>query len=179
MAAAPQKIREATFQMLYSFDLGNNTEDAIVELISKELTLPKSVAKTVKERVKAILTHLKEIDALIAKVCHSYEFERIHTVERNILRLGIYELLYDPSIPEKVVFAECMRLATKFSAEEAGAFIHAILDAVVKTRAGEPLNDKKLKEIAKAAEKSEREIQHVIEALGDNKSSGNLKKSDE
>lgn len=167
MAVPPQKLREATFQMLYGFDLGASTDEAIIALISSELELSKSTAKIVKDRVKVIQSHLKEIDALITKVCRSYEFERIHTVERNILRLGTYELIYDPTIPQKVVFAECMRLATKFSAEEAASFISAILDGIIKTKAGSPVDDKELNRAVKAVEKSEREIQHVIEAIED------------
>ena len=165
MAVAPQKLREATFQMLYSYDLSRTTDDAIVELLSNELTLPKSVLRNVQQRVMEIRSHLKEIDALIAQTSHSYEFDRIQTVEKNILRLGAFELLHDPSIPQKVVFAECMRLATKFGTKESSAFINAILDAIVKKRDGTAVDSGEIDKIANEMEENEKEIKRVIDTM--------------
>jgi N utilization substance protein B len=165
MAVAPQKLREATFQMLYSYDMSHTSDDAIVELLSHELTLPKSVLRTVQQRIMDIRGHLKEIDALIAQTSRSYDFERIQTVEKNILRLGIFELLHDSSVPQKVVFAECMRLATKFGTKESAAFINAILDAIVKKREGTAVNSDEIDKIANEMEENEKEIKRVIDTM--------------
>lgn len=165
MAVAPQKLREATFQMLYSYDLGNTTDEAIIELLSGELALSKSVMKTIQHRVKQIRSHLKEIDGLIAATSHSYDFERIHTVERNILRLGAYELLYEKNTPQKVVFAECIRLAAKFSTKEAAPFINAILDAIIKKQEGNATNTKEIDNLAKEFEKNEIDLKNAINTM--------------
>lgn len=151
--------------MLYSYDLGNTPDAAIVEMLSDELALPKSVVKTIQERVKAIRSHLQEIDKLIAHTSQSYEFERIQTVEKNILRLGIYELLYTPEIPQKVVFAECKRLATKFSTKEASIFINAILDAILKRRQGTPVDKHHIDQVAHDLEESEKNLKEAIDTM--------------
>lgn len=174
MAVAPQKLREATFQMLYSYDMSNATDEGIVELLSAELALPKSTMKTVQQKVRNIQSHLNEIDALISETSHSYDFERIQKVEKNILRLGIYELIYDPSVPQKVVFAECMRLATKFSTKEAASFINAILDAILKKREGIHVSPDDIAHHSTKMDESEREINDVIKNLPKKKGDDDL-----
>lgn len=165
MAVAPQKLREATFQMLYSYDMSHTSDESIVELLSSELALPKSVIKTIQQRVRTIQKHLQEIDNLIADTSKSYDFDRIQKVEKNILRLGVFEILHDPTIPKKVVFAECMRLAAKFSTKEAASFINAILDAIIKKREGAVVNSNEIDTIAKEMEENEKEMKHVIDTM--------------
>lgn len=165
MAVAPQKLREATFQMLYSYDMSHTSDDAIVELLSSELTLPKSVLRTIQNRVHTIQGHLKEIDALISDTSLSYDFDRIQKVEKNILRLGVFEILYDDTIPQKVVFAECMRLAAKFSTKESSSFINAILDAIIKKREGSTVSSLEIDQIAEQMAESEKEIKNVLTTM--------------
>ncbi len=137
MAVAPQKFREVVFQLLYAHDLGRGTDDDMLNLIAQELELSKKNVKEAQARVHLVLAELDKIDALIAKTSHSYAFERIQTVERNILRLGVYELLNDPLVPNAVAIAEALRLARKFSTKESALFVNAILDAIHKSMVGE------------------------------------------
>ena len=83
----------------------------------------------------------EEIDALITKHSQGYGLERIPRVERNIVRLGIYELLFVPEVPQKVAIAESMRLARKFSTKEAATFVNAIMDSVYQSLEKEGLSD--------------------------------------
>nr|NGX48373.1 hypothetical protein [Chlamydiota bacterium] len=62
-----------------------------------------------------------------------YELERISRIERSILRLGLYELLYT-DLPDKVAITEAIRLTRKFATAEGGAFVNALLDAIYKDR---------------------------------------------
>lgn len=140
MSLPAQKFREIVFQMLYSFDMGKAQDEPMAELLSNELAVAKSSVKAAQERVRDLLSRIDEIDALIAKTSHSYEFERIQSVERNILRIGVYEILHDPSIPPKVAIAEAMRLARKFSTKEAASFVNAILDCIYKGSQGEAID---------------------------------------
>lgn len=149
MAVPVQKLREIVFQMLYSTDLGRSTDENMLDLLTKELAVTKKVVKDVQARVHLIREQIKEIDALIAKTSKSYEFERIQSVERNILRLGAFELLYDSTIPPKVAIAEALRLARKFSTKESASFINAILDAIYKSSIGEKFDPKVLAQSAK------------------------------
>ncbi len=141
MAVPAQKFREVVFQMLYSHDIGRATDESMVDLLSHELAVTKKVVRDAQDRVHQICAHQEDIDAKITATSHSYAFERIQSVERNILRLGVYELLFDQSIPFKVVMAEASRLAKKFATKESASFVNAILDAIYKANMGEPIDN--------------------------------------
>lgn len=140
MSVPAQKFREAVFQMLYSLDIGRSNHDDIIELIMHELKIPKKAAKEALSRAQMILKKLSEIDAMISKTSQSYTFERIQSVERNVLRLGLYELFFDEAIPSKVALAEALRLTRKFGTKESASFVNAILDTLYKQSLGEPVD---------------------------------------
>ena len=98
---------------------------------------------------------MTEIDAVIAKTSQSYAFERIQSVERNILRLAVYELLYDPEMPPKVALAEAVRLTRKFGSPEAAAFVNALLDGIYKSSQGIKISHVEIDQSATALQKSE------------------------
>lgn len=137
MTVPQQKFREIVFQMLYSFDVGHTSEADIGELLMKELAVTKKTVLKAQEKVQDIIAIEEELDRMIAQASLSYEFSRIQSVERNVLRLGLYELLFDKTIPPKVAISEAMRLARKFGSPESGAFINAILDTIYKASLGE------------------------------------------
>lgn len=132
-----QKFRETILQMLYSFDIGQSDEEDIVILLMKELSITKKSAKTAFERARQIQSKWIEIDPIIAKISQSYDFERIQSIERNVLRLGVYELLYDETIPPKVAISEAIRLTRKFATPESASFVNAILDSIYKINQGQ------------------------------------------
>lgn len=135
MSLPQQKFREIVFQMLFSIDMGQASEEDMLPLLMAELSVTKQSVRKAQERVRNLLTRQSEIDALIAKSSTSYSFERIQSVERNILRLGIFEMLYDDEVPPKVAIAEAVRLTRKFSTPESGHFVNAILDSIYKESA--------------------------------------------
>lgn len=145
MSIPAQKFREIVFQMLYSYDMGRATDENMLDLLTQELAVTKKIARDAQMRVHLIRSHLKEIDSLITATSHSYNFERIQSVERNILRLGAFELFFDKDIPYKVAMAEALRLARKFGTKESGIFVNAILEAIFKSSQGEPIDTVKLK----------------------------------
>lgn len=130
MALSQQKFREIVLQMLYSIDIGESEEDNLIELIAHELAIGKKSCKEAFLKASKVLSCREALDALIAMSATSYEFDRIHTVECNVLRLAVYELLLDEKIPAKVAIAEGIRLTKKFSTPEAVSFVNAILDCI-------------------------------------------------
>jgi transcription antitermination protein NusB len=146
MAVPQQKFRELVFQMLYSYDTGKGVNLDNQLLLMKELAVTKKTVFLAQDRIDLVKAKIPELDKIISKASHSYKFERIPSVERNILRLGIYELMFDESIPPKVAIAEAMRLARKFSSPEAGAFINALLDHIYQAKLGEKGSLDKLQE---------------------------------
>lgn len=151
MALPPQKMREAVFQLLFSYDTGFSEEQNSIALVMKELQIARSNAYQALEKAALINQKLPEIDICIGEAVHSYAFERIQSVERNILRLAIFELKMDQTIPPKVVISEAMRLARKFSTPESANFINAILDNIYKRMLGEKVEshtlDKSVRDI--------------------------------
>lgn len=165
MALPQQKFREVVFQILYCLELGGSEKDEIIALIMKELEITRRAAREAYERVEKILSEKNEADEILKRISTSYSFERIQTVEKNILRLSIYELLHDEALPKKVVIAEGMRLARKFGTPESANFINALLDAVYKESLGEPKDLDKIKLLAETLQKNEDQIQEKMETL--------------
>jgi N utilization substance protein B len=137
MPLPPAKFREIVFQLLYARDFHPSDEDETIEMVMRELKVAKPHLRKAMERVLAIEEKLPLIDKEIAKASKSYDFERIPRVERNILRLGAFELLFDPSIPFLVAFAEAIRLTKKFSTPEGSTFVNAVLDAIYQEKKSE------------------------------------------
>lgn len=88
-------------------------------------------ARTVLEGIEA---HRAEIDLLIEERAEGWHLERLHAVDRNILRLAIYELLYRDDVPPEVAIDEAVELAKRYGTERSPAFINGILDHIYKER---------------------------------------------
>lgn len=135
MPLPPQKFREAVFQILYSQDFEIGMEEEMVPFMMQELKTTRRAMADAHARAGLVSAKLGEIDPLIAAGSTEYAFERISRVERTILRLGLFELLWDDSIPPKVAIAEAIRLCRKFGTPESSQFVNAILDGVYKKNA--------------------------------------------
>lgn len=144
MPLSPQKFREIVFQLLYSQDVAHPDEMLMTELMMGELAVSKKNVRLAQERVSSIRDQLPAIDEKISSVTVSYDFDRIQTVTKNILRLAVFELFFDPSIPPKVAIAEAIRLSRKFSTPESAAFVNALLDHLYRQSRGEEGNQQKL-----------------------------------
>ncbi len=130
MALPPQKFREIVFQILYIESFPFSQEEEIISMLMKELKVTKKAVMQAKEKAKEISLKLPEIDQKIEKLSDNYTFERISRVEKTILRLAAYELLFDASLPSQVAFAEASRLTKKFGTKESAQFVNAILDRI-------------------------------------------------
>ncbi len=129
MALAPQKMREVIFLLLYSSDFSPTEAADMTDMLMHELSIAKSSVRTALAKCEEIQAKLPEIDTLLATYSDAYALNRIPRVERNILRLAIYELLLDPKLPAPVIISEAIRLTKKFATPEAISFVHAILGA--------------------------------------------------
>ncbi|CAM0117345.1 transcription antitermination factor NusB [Rhabdochlamydiaceae symbiont of Dictyostelium giganteum] len=129
MSLPKQKLREIVFHLLYSDHFEPFQEDNIFFLMEYHKTTKKYLFMA-QDTVKAIRTSLEKIDELIQKYATGYEFDRIPQVEKSLLRLGIFEILYDQETPPKVAISEAMRLTRKFATTEGSGFINAILDTI-------------------------------------------------
>jgi transcription antitermination protein NusB len=89
----------------------------------------------VREVIGGLEEKLPEIDRIIAQRAEGWRLERLHSVDRNILRLAVYELCYREGIPPQVAINEAVELAKKYGGEHSPAFINGILDRIWKERA--------------------------------------------
>ncbi len=134
MAISQQKLREIVFQLLFSQNFTALEEDEVTDFMMQQLKVTKKVMKEAEGKCQKISSKLEEVDALIAKYCDSYAFKRIAEVEKSVLRLAIYELCYESSLPPKVAIAEAIRLTRKFATAESAGFVNAVLDAIHQDR---------------------------------------------
>jgi N utilization substance protein B len=136
MAIPKQKFREIVLLLLYSHDMTAEENKDAVSMVMETLSVTKKAVMEAYERVNHVLSRLPEIDKLIEATALSYAFDRIQRIEKNVVRLGIYEMLFDDEVPPKVAIAEAMRLARKFSTPEAASFVNALLDTLYKKQEG-------------------------------------------
>ena len=116
--------------MLYSQDFGGG--DEVANMLMVQLAVTKKSVRQAQELMGQIVEKKEALDAVIRLHAQEYEFDRIPRVERNVIRLGVYELLFAKQIPPKVAIAEAIRLSRKFATPEAAHFVNAVLDSVYK-----------------------------------------------
>lgn len=80
--------------------------------------------------IKGVINNLDEIDKYIIKYATDWPLEQITTIDRNILRIGVYELIFDKDIPEKVAINEAIEIAKNFGGESSGRFVNGVLGAI-------------------------------------------------
>jgi len=128
--ARRSRAREIALQALYQRDQNKtmSQEDALAFLV-RRLTEPELV-ELGKALYLGTVEHLKEIDQRLAKVADNWSVDRMAIVDRNVLRLGIYELYHGPDVPFKVVLDEAIELAKRYGSEESPGFVNGILDKI-------------------------------------------------
>jgi len=129
--------RSAIIQTLYELDFNNFTQKDYLVLLENNLNEFWPVIKDQefsKKLLKGIMEYKEKIDKLIEKYAPEWPISKINLVDRNILRLGIYELLYGDSqeVPPKVAINEAIELAKEFSGETSGRFINGVLGSIYK-----------------------------------------------
>jgi N utilization substance protein B len=130
--------REAAVQFLYQVDLHSGESpldtDAFWALRSGPEPKP-PVARTrifTEQLIAGVTAHLSEVDELITKYAANYQLGRIAAVDRNILRVAIYEMLFSPDVAPVIVINEAIEIAKKFGTEKSGGFVNGILDRIRK-----------------------------------------------
>lgn len=138
-----RRARKQILKLLYqrdlqggSMDLWDLYQDWLEEWRERhpELTISEDRLVYVQDVLKGIDAHRDELDREIAERASGWRLERLHAVDRNVLRLGIYEMLYRGDIPPEVIVDEAVELAKAFGTERSGSFVNGILDRVWKER---------------------------------------------
>ncbi len=125
-----RRSREMAVQVLYQVDMAQSDIGEALRLFCKHFKAPESIRDFANELVNGAHEHREEIDTLIRRFSENWRLERMPTVDRNILRLAIFELLYRPDIPTKVSINEAVDIGKKYGSEDSGSFINGILDRI-------------------------------------------------
>ena len=127
------KAREYVLQMLYQVDITRGLWQETLKSFWENSPQPKDSQELrdfSAQLLEGVIEHLQEIDKKISKYAANWQLERMAFVDRNIMRLGCFELLFRQDIPPKVAINEAVELAKKYSGIESGKFVNAILDQV-------------------------------------------------
>jgi len=131
--------RTIAMQTLYQWDFNNQKEgnlDSLLEYNVKEFAPGFNDEGFAKHLIEGVTKNIKEIDEAIRKYATEWPLEQITIIDRNILRLGIFELKYDPDIPSKVAINEAIEVAKTYGGESSGKFVNGVLGAIYKEMEG-------------------------------------------
>lgn len=148
--------RTMAMQVLYEWDFRGQEAvrlPEVVALVKEEFAPSFDDGGYVEQQVQTIVDRLPEIDEIIKTFTPNWTLDTMTIVDRNILRLGVYELRFDEAIPSKVAINEAIEIGKKFGGEASGKFVNGVLGAIVKDMAAKGI----VKEVdkKKAEEKSE------------------------
>ena len=126
------KARKAALDLLYESDI---RKGSAAELLSKRITEMEYEAREfTKELIDGIELNKRKIDGLIATYAQGWDMDRMPVLDRNILRLAIFELLWSQSVPEAVAISEALELAANFSTEDSSKYINGVLSKVLEIK---------------------------------------------
>jgi N utilization substance protein B len=126
--------RERALQVLFQYDI-HGKPGLWLDEFWKQYKVSEDVKVFAEQLVNGVLEHKKDLDVLIGKYAINWKVSRMQIVDRNILRLGAYELFWLDEIPAKVTVNEAIELAKDFGDDEAAKFVNGILDKVLATEA--------------------------------------------
>jgi N utilization substance protein B len=143
--------REYALQMLYAMDLTAYPPDEVFAGFNAIQDLNRDAFYYARRLVDGVYGHLDEIDTVLTRFAEHWKIHRMAAVDRNLLRLGIYELMYLKDIPFPIIINEALEIVKEFSDQEGTQFVNGILDAASrefrpdengpKARARKPLPD--------------------------------------
>jgi transcription antitermination factor NusB len=137
MSSRRRRAREAAFQALYQTEHG---QDSAVDALGQVLSGRKAgaeVAEYARALVEIVDAHGEEIDRRIGRLLDRWEFGRLASIDRAILRVAAGEILFRPDVPPEVVINEAVDIAKKYSTRDSGGFVNGILDRLWHTATGD------------------------------------------
>ena len=129
--------RSIAMQVLYQWDFKGKPTAAIPAIVEKQLAefgvgLEEN-AQFVKDVVDGVIEHLGDIDATITRFAPAWPLAQMAIIDRNILRIGVYELYWNTNVPKKVAINEAIEIAKTYGGPSSGKFVNGVLGAMVTT----------------------------------------------
>jgi N utilization substance protein B len=126
------RAREVALQLLYQSDFNPTVDrDRVEEFIRGRIRETKE-QQFCSALYDGVRQHLAEIDQMLSSVAENWRLPRMHAVDRNVLRLGVFELVFDRTKPVPVVINEAIELARRFGSKDSPAFVNGLLDRIAR-----------------------------------------------
>jgi transcription antitermination protein NusB len=119
-------------QMLFQLDLGSMAMQDLEESFLPGASAPEAAKLLALQMARQTWERVAELDGRLRKLAEHWNLSRMAAVDRNVLRLAAYEILFDPQIPKSVAINEALEIAKRFSTEESSRFVNGILDRLEK-----------------------------------------------
>jgi transcription antitermination protein NusB len=120
-------------QMLYQWDVGGHSPAQVQTNFFLDRKVEPEVERFARELFEGAVMHREVLDRLMGEQAHHWRLERMAAVDRNILRLAIYELLHHPEVPPAAVIDEALEIARRFSGLDSVEFVNGVLDGIRKS----------------------------------------------
>jgi N utilization substance protein B len=130
MKGARHKARELALQVLYEIDSVKHTETVALEHILERVEVSEEIAEFARELIHGVLEKKELLDQNIKDFAPAWPLDQISLVDRNVLRLAIFEILHNNKIPVKVAINEAVELAKTFGSNNSSRFVNGVLGSV-------------------------------------------------
>jgi N utilization substance protein B len=135
------KARECALQMLYQWDITREPMDRVAGLFWQVRSSTDETRAMAERLARGAQGHCEALDQEITRSSDNWRFDRIAAIDKNILRLAVYELLREAGTPSSVVIDEAVELAKRFSEVDSPPFVNGVLDAIKARVRGEPVGE--------------------------------------
>jgi N utilization substance protein B len=132
------QAREIALQSLYEYDTAQHDPDAVLRRHAEERNLDPRVVAYAEELLAGVRAHEAELDALIQASAPEWPIAQMARIDKNILRLALYEILYNSAVPAKAAINEAVELAKQYGSDASSRFVNGVLGAIVNRPSGPP-----------------------------------------
>ncbi len=126
-----RRARAVVLQTLYELDFTDHDLEVALKARLEERSLPATAEKFARALAKGVQTYRSYLDSVVGELAPEWPIDQIAAIDRNVLRLAIYELLFAPEIPPKVAINEAVELAKMFGSDSSPRFVNGVLGSLV------------------------------------------------
>ncbi len=133
-----RRSRSFALQTLYEIDLSSHSVDGSVGWLREEERLPAEALPFALQLIKGVIDHCDEIDDLIQRLAPTWPVRHLASIDRNILRLALYEVKFEAGVPPKAAINEAVELAKAFGSETTSKFVNGVMGTVMGLEGTDP-----------------------------------------
>jgi len=134
MTGLRRKSRILALQVLYEIDCSRHTAEDVLTRILPDLDLPAQAINFARELIQGVLRHKQDIDGQIVHFAPLFPLDQISIIDRNILRLALYEIMFNDQIPVKAAINEAIEIAKEYGSDGSPKFINGVLGSVIASK---------------------------------------------